>query len=80
MEPRLILALLAMLIALQLKPGPFTLEMTRLPMKGVEALTAGCGKLSTAPAQASVDADATRKAERMAACANALHDIVVKVL
>jgi predicted phosphate transport protein (TIGR00153 family) len=104
--------------ALQLKPDAFTLDMARLLMKGVEALTAGYGRLSTLPAQAATDADAARKAERkveklyrkalaqlfngddyihmfkrreiyrhlthaaerMAACANTLHDIVVKMV
>ena len=104
--------------ALELKPNAVTLEMARWLHTGVVALEAGLGKLATAPAGASEDADVARKAERkveklyrqaladlytgddyihmfkrreiyrhlttaaerMAHCANTLHDIVVKMV
>ncbi|HTY98421.1 MAG TPA: DUF47 family protein [Rhodocyclaceae bacterium] len=104
--------------ALELKPNAVTLEMARWLHTGVVALEAGFGKLATAPAGASEDADVARKAERkveklyrqaladlytgddyihmfkrreiyrhlttaaerMAHCANTLHDIVVKMV
>jgi uncharacterized protein Yka (UPF0111/DUF47 family) len=104
--------------ALALVPNEVTLEMSRLLLVGVQALEAGFGKLATSPADAAVDADASRKAERkveklyrralaqlfqgddyvhmfkrreiyrhltnaaerMAHCANTLHDIVVKMV
>ncbi len=104
--------------ALDLAPDAYTLEMARQLRVGVAALTAGYGKLSSAPALAAEDANLARKserrveklyrkslaqlfqgddyiqmfkrreiyrhlthaAERMAACANTLHDIVVKMV
>jgi uncharacterized protein Yka (UPF0111/DUF47 family) len=104
--------------ALQLMPDAFMLEMAQYLHVGVVALTAGYGKLSSAPSAASADADRARKAERkveklyrkalaelfqgddyihmfkrreiyrhltnaaerMAHCANTLHDIVVKMV
>lgn len=104
--------------ALELTPDAFTLEMARLLLAGVEALEAGFGKLGRTPADAAVDADHARRAERkaeklyrraladlfqgedfihmfkrreiyrhltnaaerMAHCANTLHDIVVKMV
>lgn len=104
--------------ALSLTPDAFTLEMANLLLLGVQYLEAGFAKLGKTPAEAAVDADAARKAERkveklyrkaladlfqgsdfihmfkrreiyrhltnsaerMAACANTLHDIVVKMV
>jgi uncharacterized protein Yka (UPF0111/DUF47 family) len=104
--------------ALSLAPNEVTLEMSRFLLTGVQALEAGFGKLAKCPADAAVDADVARKAERkveklyrralaqlfqgddyvhmfkrreiyrhltnaaerMAHCANTLHDIVVKMV
>jgi len=47
-----------------LKPDKFDLEMATRINEGTQALITGFGKLKTAPASASVDADVARKAER----------------